>query len=331
MVAARNHMMYTLPVDLNSALNSSEATIVRLQERFPIEMSMSAIVKVDGSPKVYRTRVLIIHSLDSFNRSLLETDFEDNVFADTSFDPRTGLATSIKWEKVFLEICDHVRGKKTCHICRKTVLSASFACHFRKCSNGKGCSICQCVVPGDLKTHKESCGVRKFACRLCEREFPTGGSRAAHEKLCRRAETEVVEPQSKRQRIVQSKYHQKSAIKGRFRVITLPVGYKTDHEGAFVELRDQIRMVLDESRASGIKAYLVAEMRMKQLLDDTKTSNAYFPSSHATFLTSTDIKEVVEEQIAGNFSYTCTSLDLYILYTKSRTVSHGCNFIRLIE
>ena len=76
MVAARNHMMYTLPVDLNSALNSSEATIVRLQERFPIEMSMSAIVKVDGSPKVYRTRVLIIHSLDSFNRSLLETDFE---------------------------------------------------------------------------------------------------------------------------------------------------------------------------------------------------------------------------------------------------------------
>ena len=100
MVAARNHMMYTLPVDLNAALNSSEATITRLQDRFPIEMSMSAIVKVDDSPKVYRTRVLIIHSLD-------------NAFADTSFDPTTGRATSITWEKVFLEICDHVRGKKT--------------------------------------------------------------------------------------------------------------------------------------------------------------------------------------------------------------------------
>ena len=161
------------------------------------------------------------------------------------------------------------------------------------------------MVPGDLKTHKESCGVRKFCCRLCDKEFSTGGSRAAHEKICRKADTEVVEPQSKRQRVLPSKYHQRSAINGRFRVITLPVGYKTDHEGAFVELRDQIRMVLDESRASGIKAYLVAEMKMKQLLDDTKTDNAYFPSSHAIILTSTDIKDVVEEQIAGKFYFSC--------------------------
>ena len=300
MVAARNHMMYTMPLDLNLAFDKTEATIVRLQERFPIEVSMSSIVKVDGVSKVYRTRVQIIHTLDSFNRTLLETDFEDNVFADTTYDPTTGRATAIVWDRVYLEICDHVRGKKTCHICRRSVLSPSFAAHFRQCSKGKGCSICQLVVPGDnLAVHRETCGVRKFECRVCGKNCPTGGSRAAHEKICRKAETEVVEPQSKRRRTNPLKYHEKSAIQGRFRVITLPVGYKTDHEGAFVELRDQIKLVLDENRGSGLKCYLVAEMLMKQLLDDTKTSAAYFPSSNATILSSTDIGEIIEDQIAG--------------------------------
>ena len=68
MVAARNHMMYTMPLDLNLAFDKTEATIVRLQERFPIEVSMSPIVKLMESVR------FIVHGSKSFTRWTASTE-----------------------------------------------------------------------------------------------------------------------------------------------------------------------------------------------------------------------------------------------------------------
>ena len=76
-----------------------------------------------------------------------------------------------------------------------------------------------------LGAQKETCGVKNFEDYVLMK------------KLCWRADTEVVEPQPKCQRIISpSKYHQINAIEGWFRILSLPVGYKPDHKRTSVEL-----------------------------------------------------------------------------------------------
>jgi hypothetical protein len=109
-----------------------------------------------------------------------------------------------------------------------------------------------------------------------------------------------MQPELKRNRkSVASNYDQQSAIGGRFRIISLPVGAATDHEGAFADLRDQILQILDDVMGAGVKSYLVAEMKMRKLLELNKTTETTFPSTAATMLISTDKAAVIENQIAG--------------------------------
>ena len=300
----RNYATFDLSNDLNIALDQAHKIILRKDADFPIEAILRAKVNVDDVPKVYTARTLFIHKIDNFDRNLLKDDFDENMFADMTYNEVTGKSTDFKFVKFTLDTCSHIKEKRNCPVCKRTVSRNSFAKHFLNCSNGFGCSICQLIVPdGDLASHRETCGNKTYDCRVCQRAFTTGSGRSAHEKKCRvstDSSSSTKEPeQKKRKDSVTSKYSETTAIEGRFRVITLPVGSGTDHEGVFSDLREQICLVLQDVMGTGVKSYIVAEVKMRKLLEQSTTTETFFHSTPAILIASSNIAEIVERQIAG--------------------------------
>ena len=93
-------------------------------------------------------------------------------------------------------------------------------------------------------------------------------------------------------------YEQETAIEGHFGIISLPKTQVTDHEGALSNFTDQIELILEELLGTGLKAYIVAEMKMRKVLEQDKTTECYFSFKAATFFSSAD-KSAVKKQIEG--------------------------------
>jgi len=304
----RNYASFNLSDNIDIALDQAHKIILRKDADFPIEVVMRANVTVDNVPKVYTARTLFIHKIDNYNKSLLKDDFDENMIADITYDKDTGKSTEINFVRFTLETCSHIKDKRNCPVCNRTVCRNSFAKHFLDCSKGRGCSICQLIVPdGDLASHRDTCGNRTYDCRVCNRTFTTGSGRAAHEKKCRvssdSSSSTSDSNQKKLKESVSSKYSEISAIEGRFRIITLPVGSGTDHEGVFSDLREQICLVLQDVMGTGVKSYIVAEVKMRKLLEESTTSETFFQSTAAIVIHSSNIAEIVERQIAGKLVY----------------------------
>ena len=135
---------------------------------------------------------------------------------------------------------------------------------------------------GNVALHRESCGAKTYDRRVCSRRFSTGRARAEHEKKCRTAvpDTFLDSSSSKQARpSVVDNYEQETAIEGHFRIISLSLTQVTDHEGALSDLTEQIE--LDELLETELKAYIVADMKMRKLLEQDKTTLCYISSTAA--------------------------------------------------
>ena len=308
---AQNFRVFDLPCDMKVALDKTFEIVKRMDADFPIEAVFKAKADVDGVIKFYSSRTLFIHRLENFKREILDEDITEYIIMDTNFDEERACATEIKLLNFYLETRSHVKERRVCPICSRSLSSKSFAKHFSVCSKGKGCSICQLVVPdGNVALHRETCGAKTYDCRLCSRRFSTGRARAEHEKKCRLAAPDNFSDSSSSKQArpsVVDNYEQETAIDGHFRIISLPVTQVTDHEGALSDLTDQIELILGELLGTGLKAYIVAEMKMRKLLEQEKTTECYFSSKAATFLSTTDKTAVLKQQIAGKKSLNFTN------------------------
>lgn len=134
-----------------------------------------------------------------------------------------------------------------------------------------------------------SCNVRWYDCPKCDARFTTGNARTAHVRRCT---TSQLSAPSKRVRV--NIPVTKSARKGRFKIISLPVPEEVgpDYEGVFAEMEDHMMAILEDVLGNGVKFYITLQLDMKQYINADKLRHA-FHSHPAELLQTTDIRSTL--------------------------------------
>lgn len=86
----------------------------------------------------------------------------------------------------------------------------------------------------------------------------------------------------------------KTAHKGRFKIISLPVPGEVgpDYEGVFAEMEDHMMAILEDVLGNGVKFYITLQLDMKQYINADKLRHA-FHSHPAELLQTTDIRSTL--------------------------------------
>ena len=134
------------------------------------------------------------------------------------------------------------------------------------------------------------CSVRWYICPKCDGKFTTGIAKAAHERRC--VSAQLTAPTNRPRLDIPVV---KSALNGRFKMISLPVPKEVgaDYQGVFTDMEDQLVAILEEILGCGLKVYLSLQLDMVQYINGDKLRHG-FHSPTLELLQTTDIRATLQ-------------------------------------
>ena len=270
------------------AIHQIRRLVDGLQPRFPVDVWMSAEVEARACEKFVAELVPITVSsvgdprIEEFSAHLWDLVLPKIGNTIEHYD-------SVQFSNMVLMVRDHRRRSQTCPGCGKDYSYQRFMNHLKTCRSGAICVRCLAVVQGSMTEHKASCSIRCYKCPKCDARFTTGNARTAHVRRCTISKLSAP---SNRARV--NIPITKSALNGRFKMISLPVPVDVgpDYQGVFADMEEHMVAILEDLVGRGIKFYISLQLDMRQYLNADKLRHAFH--SHPTeLLQTTEIRETL--------------------------------------
>jgi hypothetical protein len=183
---------HRLGSNLRSAINEATAIVSDLST-FPVDVSFSAFVVIDGRGKQVKTKSATLYRP---NPGLME-QFHENLWIKFNDSvPEEERTVNIEVKDIRMSIKKKNKVVQICPCCHVEVKIRMLRHLKERCpvSQGKYCMNCASMVEGDMEQHIIDCRSRKYHCASCGEEFLHSSTLRAHQSHCRqikRAEEEV--------------------------------------------------------------------------------------------------------------------------------------------
>ena len=174
---------HRLGTDLRQAIDQATDIVASL-ETFPVDVSFSAFVVIDGKGRMLKTKMATFHRP---NPGLME-QFHENIWIKVNeLVPEQEGSVTIEFKDIRMSIKKRVKVVQKCPCCHVEV-KTRMNLHLReRCpvSKGKYCMNCSSMVEGDMKQHTIDCRTRKYHCVGCGEVFLHSSTLRAHQSSCR--------------------------------------------------------------------------------------------------------------------------------------------------
>ncbi len=170
-------LTYSLGTDLRVAVDRAKENVVRLEDRFPVDIAMLCHSVHNGEGKTFCTKNLTLHRR---NPELVEQLYSA-INAELQMNLPENTTREVKG--LTLQITDRAKPVRVCPICNKG-FTHNFARHVTRCGNNKYCLHCSTFVDC-LPTHELDCRTTKYSCVICNETFTNSSTHHSHQKKCR--------------------------------------------------------------------------------------------------------------------------------------------------